>query len=154
MVVDGNTVPMNQAKFYTNSIYDGSGEGSESGLHKDLVSWRGRRFTDAEIKAFRLHNILGNHCMLNIVEKKDNGVKIDSVMADPEGKAKKADGLCYWDMDNPAENWESVPDWVKKFVRKSKEWETIAKFLPGEQADQAPAQPATAQPVEEDEVPF
>lgn len=152
MEYEGKTVPMRQAKFYTNSTYDGSGQGSESALHKDLVSWRGRRFTEAESEAFNLRNVLGHHCMLNIVEKPDGKVKVDGVMASPDAGEKKSDGLNFWDMDNPAENWESVPDWVKKLIRKSEQWPDVSKLVP----DEPKPEPAAAglAPDADDNCPF
>jgi hypothetical protein len=49
------------SKKYTVSLHE------KSGLRKDLVSWRGRDFTDAELKGFDLESIIGVNCMLNLV---------------------------------------------------------------------------------------
>lgn len=146
MEYNGEVVPMRQCKFYTASIYDGSGQGTESALHKDLVSWRGRRFTEAELEAFNLRNILGHHCMLNIVEKGEGKVKVDGVMAPAVPEDKKTEGLVFWDMDNPAENWDLVPDWVRRIISKAEQFPDIAVYLPDEpEPEPAPTVDATSE---------
>src|SRR5262245_35658388 len=44
--------PFIVSKFYTASI------GEKANLRKDLVSWRGREFTDEELRGFEVKNIL------------------------------------------------------------------------------------------------
>lgn len=41
----------------------------KAGLRKDLESWRGRPFTEAEKVGFDLENVVGMPCMLNIIHK-------------------------------------------------------------------------------------
>lgn len=61
-------------KFYTKSIHE------KSTLGKDLVSWRGRPFTEAERAAFDLDNIKGKPCQLNLVPTPAGKVKVQAVM--------------------------------------------------------------------------
>jgi hypothetical protein len=52
--------------FAINQIYTQS-LSPKSNLRKDLESWRGRPFSQAELDNFDLENVLGKPCMLNIV---------------------------------------------------------------------------------------
>ena len=45
-------------------------------LRKDLQSWRGTPWTDAEANRFDLKNILGQWCMLNVIHAEGKGNKI------------------------------------------------------------------------------
>lgn len=49
-------------KFYTPSLNE------RSNLYKDLTSWRGKAFTEAELKGFDLEKLLGVSCQLVISE--------------------------------------------------------------------------------------
>ena len=55
------------SKQYTCSLSD------TASLRKDLDSWRGRRFTDEELKGFDLRNIVGVPCQLSITNEERNG---------------------------------------------------------------------------------
>jgi hypothetical protein len=55
--------PMSISKNYTLSLHE------KAGLRKDLQSWRGKEFTDQELKGFELKNLLGAWCMINVVRR-------------------------------------------------------------------------------------
>lgn len=70
------------SKKYTLSLHE------KSTLRHDLMAWRGRDFTEAELNAFDLESITGANCMLSITETEKNGKKytnIAAVMALPKG---------------------------------------------------------------------
>jgi len=70
---DSNGEPMTISKFYTLSLNE------KATLANDLVSWRGRPFTETEKKAFDISKLAGVACTLNVIDK--NGKpKISSVM--------------------------------------------------------------------------
>lgn len=78
----------------------------ESKLRKFLNSWRGKAFTDEDLKSFTLRNLLGKHCTLIIThEPKKNG-----------GMCAKIKGIA------PAEKggepvlvtYTEVPKWVQE----------------------------------------
>jgi hypothetical protein len=50
-------------------------------LRKDLESWRGRAFTDAELKNFDLEVLIGANCLLNVVQSSKNGSTYANVSA-------------------------------------------------------------------------
>src|SRR6476646_4032953 len=55
--------PLVISKEYTLSMNE------KANLRKDLKSWRGRDFTEDELRAFDITNLLGVPCMLNIIHK-------------------------------------------------------------------------------------
>mgnify|MGYP000061752754 FL=1 len=59
-----------------------------SALHKDLKSWRGKSFTEAELKSFDMANILGVNCDLEVEHTAGGRAKITSIFK-PDGGAKK-----------------------------------------------------------------
>ena len=66
--IDGEMKPRVLSKRYTANLSE------KSNLRKDLASWRGRDFTQEELKAFDLKNIVGASCLLTIIHSK-NGEK-------------------------------------------------------------------------------
>jgi hypothetical protein len=71
--------PFTVSKFYTASLSE------KANLRKDLENWRGRAFTDEELRGFDMKNILGKPCMLSIVLNEKNNARVGSVMAAPKG---------------------------------------------------------------------
>ena len=71
--LDGEGKPMTISKFYNLSLHE------KYKLSQDLVSWRGRPFTETEIKSFDISKLAGVACMLNVIEKNGKSV-ISSVM--------------------------------------------------------------------------
>ena len=76
-----NDVPMTISKFYTLSLHE------KSNLSMDLVSWRGRPFTETEKKGFDITKLIGIPCQLNVMHNEKGKEKISSVM--PLGKDGK-----------------------------------------------------------------
>ena len=60
-----------------------------SALHKDLKSWRGKSFTEQELKAFDLTKILGVSCDLEVEHTSGGRAKVTSVFK-PDGGAQKS----------------------------------------------------------------
>lgn len=75
--------PFSVSKRYTASLHE------KAGLRKDLESWRGRKFTADELKAFNISKLLGISCMLCVThDEKEGGktyVNVSSVMGMPKG---------------------------------------------------------------------
>ena len=66
--------PFSIFKNYTLSWSD------KSNLRIDLQSWRGKPFTEEEMRKFDLKNVLGAWCMLNVIERRgDNGKTYSNV---------------------------------------------------------------------------
>jgi hypothetical protein len=76
--------PFSISKRYTYS------SSPKSNLRKDLESWRGKRFEDAELGTFDIGKLLGAPCMLNVVHVEKNGevyANIAAIMRLPRGTA-------------------------------------------------------------------
>lgn len=65
--------PMAISKRYTLSLSE------KSKLRPDLEAWRGKPFTEDELKGFDLHNLMGAPCFLNITHSEKNGKTYSNV---------------------------------------------------------------------------
>ena len=115
--------------------------GKKAYLRRDLESWRGRPFTEEELKGFELKNLLGANCQLNIIHNEKNGsvyANIASVAPLAKGMAKMAPEnpvLCF-DLDEflktGAGNWPAnLPEWLKAKIMNSDEY-LNAMQVPGD----------------------
>ncbi len=73
---DGRAVSI--SKFYTLSLHE------KANLGIDLVSWRGKSFTEDEKQGFDITALMGVPCMLSIVDK-NNKSRVGGVMGLPKG---------------------------------------------------------------------
>lgn len=126
ITIGEDTVPRTVSKTYTMSLHE------RSGLRKDLKSWRGREFTDEELRAFDLRNILGAPCMIQIVHNKtEKGVfsNIASIMSLPKGMPKPAPSMApiAFDADTASDaDLEKLPKWIAEKVKASVTWSAKA----------------------------
>jgi len=137
--------PFSISKNYTMSLHE------KSVLYKDLVSWRGRAFTQDELNGFDLFNILGAGCMLNVIHTTtQDGQKTyanaSSVSQLPKGmKAPTtANALRSFSTDNYDDNvFNSLPEWLKEKIN-----------LPMPQAAQPHIPQAPQEESLDDDIPF
>lgn len=141
---------------------------SEKGLLRPaLESWRGRKFTPAELDAFDLKNVLGKACMLNIVhtDPDDKGkvyANLSAIMPLPKGMtAPEAVGdLVFFSCsDFSQEAFDKLSDNLKEQIKKSDEYKEL--FPSGAPAAklaskpvQSAAKPAPADNLQDDDIPF
>lgn len=71
--------PFTVSGFYTLSLHE------KANLRGILKNWRGRDFTDAELKGFDLKSILGAPCMLSVTSNEKGRAEVGGVMALPKG---------------------------------------------------------------------
>lgn len=121
MDIDGEKKPFIVSKFYTNSL------GEKANLRKDLQTWRGREFTEEELKRFDLQSILGAPCLLSVVEKGHGkeGVKVAGVMKLPKGQEvpNAANELfAFWLDEFNQERFDGLSDGIKKIIQKAPEY--------------------------------
>lgn len=72
-------------KRYTVSLHE------KAALRKDLQSWRGRPFTQEELRGFDLDKVLGVNGLLNIVHAESDGsiyANVEAIMPLPKGQAR------------------------------------------------------------------
>lgn len=97
-------------------------------LRQHLISWRGRDFTDDELKDFELRRILGVPAMITVVQKTNQRGKTYSQIK-TVGKAMKGFECpkdcrkLYFDMDNKEtySEIENLPDWIIAEINRSAE---------------------------------
>ena len=61
-----NGKPFIVNKRYTASLHE------KANLRRDLEAWRGRAFTEAELKQFDMDTLVGANCILNVVQNTDD----------------------------------------------------------------------------------
>ena len=108
------------SKQYTCSLSD------NASLRKDLESWRGRRFTDEELKGFDLRNIVGVPCQLSITNEERNGKtysNINAVVSIPKGtqvpELTKEKIIFDLDEEGFQEKMSLLPEWIQNRIRES-----------------------------------
>jgi hypothetical protein len=120
--------PFLVSKEYTVSL------GERANLRHDLEAWRGKQFTEAELKAFDISKLIGAACMVNVVHRTSknnrNYASITAVTPLPKG-VKKADvpkqtlpSLSYQIEDGNNEVFKALPEWIQKKIMESEEWTT------------------------------
>lgn len=149
MEIEGDKKPFIVSKFYTNSLSE------KANLRKDLQTWRGRDFTDEELRRFDLQSILGAPCLLSVVEKGQGkeGVKVAGVMKLPKGQEVPPaanESFAFWLDEFNAERFDGLSDGIKKIIQKSPE------YVEATQGKQPRSQPKTGGHFDdmEDDIPF
>lgn len=116
--------PFVLSKDYTLSLYE------KANLRHDLESWRGRAFTEQELKGFDISKLIGAACLLSVIHKtSDKGktyANISSVSALPKGMQCPPminDAVEYSISDGKSNVYESFPEWLQKKIAGAKEWD-------------------------------
>jgi hypothetical protein len=76
--------PHQVSKRYTLSLHE------KSALRKDLESWRGQPFTDAQLEGWDVEGVIGVGAMLSVVENAQGGsiyANVAAIMLPPKGMA-------------------------------------------------------------------
>jgi hypothetical protein len=116
------------SKIYTLSMHE------KAGLRIMLESWRGKKFTEEEAKAFDVTKLLGVAGMLNVV----HNVKGDKTYANIGSMSPLPKGLSCPPQINPtfefnftdkfdANALESLPDFIKERIKRSNEFNALLK---------------------------
>lgn len=123
---EGQELPRVFSQRYTASL------NSKSKLRKDLAAWRGRDFTDKELEAFDLKNILGTSCQIQISHKENNGktfANLAAIMALPKGMPKRMPmhEVISFDLDEDGlEKLKDIPDWIVNIIKESETFKARA----------------------------
>jgi len=94
------------SRFYTKSLFQ------TSQLREDLVSWRGKEFSDEELEGFNLDVIIGANCAIEIIHKKKKAGGMVSVV-NRIGIRDRA-----WETMK-VELPQDAPEWVTKMMDKA-----------------------------------
>ena len=126
--LDGEGKAMTISKFYNLSLHE------KSSLSQDLVSWRGRPFTETEKQSFDVSKLVGVACTLNVIEK--NGkARISSVM--PLAKNDKVAEQVYPSMmfsiddfqNGKKEVFNQLSEGIRKMILNSRELQDMNQDL-------------------------
>jgi hypothetical protein len=130
--VNGEAQPRIFSKTYTMSLNE------KAALRKDLNAWRGRPFTEEELKAFDLKTIVGAACMLTIVHQTSKNGKtyanLASIGGIPKGFPKP--GLTVeptiYDIDESSPDVvNTLPSWIADIIKQSPSYtERVASYSP------------------------
>ena len=135
----------------------------KANLRLDLQSWRGRPFSQEEMRKFDLKNVLGAWCMLNVIERagQDNKTYTNVAGVTPVPAMIKQNGLPQavnkdelFNISEPnMEMYNGFSDNLKAKIANSPEWQKM------QGSAQAPAQqqssPASASAgFADDDIPF
>jgi len=120
--VEGKNLPRTISKKYTVSIHE------KAAMRKDLQSWRGKAFTPDELKGFDLRNVLGAHCMIQIIHTEKDGRKYMNIAAITplvKGMTKKQaeNTLAFYDMSSGQDLPDNTPKWIKEMIYQSLEFQ-------------------------------
>jgi hypothetical protein len=109
----------------------------KANLRLDLQSWRGKPFTQEEMRKFDLKNVLGAWCMLNVIERQGtdgnmyanvNGVTPVPAMIKQNGLPTAVNKNELFKIDEPdMEMFNGFSENLKKKITSSPEWEKINK---------------------------
>ncbi|KKM70877.1 hypothetical protein LCGC14_1436370 [marine sediment metagenome] len=155
---DGQTLnlPRVISKTYTTSLHE------KSNLGKDLVSWRGRAFTQEEEVGFDAESMLGSNCLVQIINSEKNGktfANVNSVSMLMTGMKtiKPESELMKYSMDTGVqEPPENIYGWIKDLIKQSEEYKSVenARLNPDLQAAQAEHNVDEKPLPTEDDIPF
>lgn len=149
---EGESIPMVISKEYTCSLNE------KANLRRDLVSWRGREFTDAELAGFDVAQVVGAPCLLNVIQTQNTKGKTYSKIASisPLPKKMQAEKQVHASVKyeiemGKGEVFQKLPEWVQKKICACVEWNTPTQ---AKTAPPASHQPETTNEPETDDVPF
>lgn len=116
--------PLTITKQYTLSL------GKKANLRADLESWRGKAFTDDELKGFDITALLGVHCMVTVKHDKKGDktyTNVASVSKWPAALKNHKPAAVFdnqvFDVNEPdMQLFESFPDWLKEKIQGCMEW--------------------------------
>ena len=127
--------PFLLTQIYTLSLHE------KSNLRKDLESWRGKTFTEEELKGFDLERLINVPALVNVIHVKSNDGKTRSRLSSIMGLPKA--------MEAPTIH----PDYVRKADRQGENPDVVPPYNP----DDEPPSPSDDDYIpdgEEIEVPF
>ncbi len=113
--------PFLVGKWYTASL------GEKANLRKDLVNWRGREFTDEELRGFDIKKLLGVACMLSLTPNDKGKVRVTGIMKlPPKTECPPQIGAnIYFSLERDEfsqATFDGLSEFWQKEIQKSPEW--------------------------------
>jgi hypothetical protein len=135
---------------YTASLAD------KANLRKHLEAWRGRRFTEEELRGFDLKNVLGKPCQMQILHSEDGAyANVAAIMALPKGMASPVPfhPIVHFSLDRDEFSegvYDGLSDKLKAQIAQSPEYKEAVGIAP--RRDDRPSENFHADL--DDEIPF
>jgi hypothetical protein len=128
-------------------------------LRPDLEAWRGKKFTEDELKDFDLKNVLGAYCTIQIIHSEDGKyANVSSIMAFKGEKPKPVNPAVAFDIDNPdMKIFETFSDRMKEKIQAAPEFRFATaekKPEPSSEVDDVVIEPIDGEPINLDDIPF
>jgi hypothetical protein len=118
---DGKNLPRAISKRYTVSLH------KKAELRKDLESWRGKKFTDEELKGFDLKKLIGVPCQIQVLHSTADGktyANIAAITKAPTGtNVKPENPVKFFSFDDGIPVPEGTPEWIMALIRQSEEFQ-------------------------------
>ncbi len=155
--VNGEQLPRQLSKEYSFSLHE------KSTLRKDLQAWRGKAFTEEELRGFNILNVLNVPCQLQVLLEERNGRQynnIASIMALPKGsQVEKLENTYYFDIETMDSwtNWTKIPQWIRDRIKKAENFKStgLEEYVSGIKEDSEPNNEESDMYVTpEDDLPF
>lgn len=154
--VNGEQLPRQLSKEYSFSLHE------KSTLRKDLQAWRGKAFTEEELRGFDILNVINVPCQLQILLEERNGKtynNIASIMALPKGtQAEQLDNTYHFDIENMEtwSNWTKIPQWIRDRIKKAENYQTsgLEEYVAGIQEETTQETETDMSITPEDDLPF
>ena len=129
--INGEKLLRTMSKEYSFSLNE------KSTLRKDLQAWRGKVFTDEELRGFNLINILNKACQLQIILEEKNGKQynnIAGIMSVPKGTViDELQNTYHFDIEDESTymNWSNIPTWIQERIKKAENYvdSNLEKFV-------------------------
>jgi len=114
---DGKDLPKAISKRYTLSLH------KKSDMRKDLESWRGRKFSDEELKGFDIKKLLGVPCQIQVLHNKiDDKIyaNIAAITKAPAGTKNKTENpLKFFSFEEEQIIPDGTPEWIMDLMKQS-----------------------------------
>lgn len=139
--VDGEKKPRVFSARYTASLNE------KAILRRDLAAWRGRDFTEDELKAFDLRSIVGAPCFVQVIHKDGGNGKtyanLASIMRLPKGMPAPQltlDKVIYDIDESSIDDVAKLPEWIANAVKSSESYQQRLEAMAGAQTDSGAAE--------------
>lgn len=119
--------PVTIGEFYGASI------GKKSTLRPVLEGWRGKAFTEEELKVFHMSAVVGKACMVTVIHERKNDEtrdKVKSVTGLPKGMSRPVPRLPVVTLDLDKDKfdrgvYDALPNFLKDMIAKSPEGKAL-----------------------------
>lgn len=121
--------PFTVSEFYTSSL------SKKANLRLALESWRGKPFTEEELKGFNPRNVLGAPCMLSVIHKANGKPDISAIMQVPKGMPvpPQVNPSVFFSLDSFDQSvYDGLTKGIKEMIAISPEYQALKAPKAGE----------------------